>query len=122
MLFGDAAINAPNDLVTSVNTYIGIKVYDTGRFNLSLCATACQAQTLYDRTHPTPGATTYMPCNFFNAYILPKNGIPQGTICSLYTETWDASYATNYGQTRGSDVYTIAKSLGYSLTNTDPGT
>ncbi len=120
--FGDAAINAPNDPVTGANTYIGVKAYDTGRYDPSLCATACQAQTLYDKTHPASGATTYMPCNFFNAYILVKNGIPQGTICSLYTETWDASYATNYGQTRGTDVYTIYESLGYSLTNTDPGT
>jgi len=116
-----AAINAPFDPVTGKNTYLPRKSYDTGRFDPSLCAAACQAQTLYDKAH-TNGTTTYDPCNFFNAYILVKDGVPQGTVCSMYSEPWNSSYATNYGQT-GSDgsVYTIAESFSYTLGTQDPG-
>lgn len=110
------AINAPSG-------YIGPKAYDTGRFDPSLCAAACQAQTLYDKTHPAADATTYDACNFFTAYILEKNGIPTGTSCALYTQPWDPSYATNCGpQTRSDGVYTVVEAFSYTLTQQDPGT
>ena len=52
----------------------------------------------------------------FNAYVLSKNAIPQGLYCSMYNETWDPSYGTNYGQYRGSDRYTVSQSYSYSKT------
>lgn len=121
---GSCLINAPHDPVTGKNTFIGSKAFDTGRYDPSLCAAACQANTLYDKTHPTAGATTYDACNFFNSYISLKNGIPVGTVCSLYTEPWDPSvYATNCGsQTRSDGVYSMAESFVYSLNPQDPGT
>jgi hypothetical protein len=122
---GNAAINAPYDTtpgVTYPNTYIGAKVYDTGRYDPSLCAAACQTQTTYDHDHPAKGLTTYEPCNFFNSYILVQNGVPLGTYCSLYTRSWSSSYATNTGQTSSTGVYTIAESFSYYLTTPDPGT
>jgi hypothetical protein len=122
---GNAAINAPLDTtpgVTYTDTYVGAKVYDTGRYDPSLCVAACQTQTTYDHAHPASGATTYKACNFFNSYILLQNGVPLGTYCSLYTRSWSTSYATNTGQTRASGVYTIAESFSYSLTTPDSGT
>lgn len=44
---------------------------------------------------------------FYNTYGLYKNGVYQGQYCSLYTQAWDLSYATNNGQWRGPDHYTI---------------
>jgi hypothetical protein len=38
----------------------------------------------------------------------------------MYTQPWDSSYATNTGQTRGTDVYTIEYSYSYSNL-TQPG-
>jgi len=114
-------MNAPNDPVTGVSTFIGAKTFETGAYDPLSCAVACQAQTAYNKAHPAEGATTYMPCNFFNAYLVTKNGAPQGTYCNLYTRTWDASYATNKGQARGGDVYTNSESFGYSLATPDSG-
>lgn len=50
-----------------------------------------------------------------------KNGLVQAQVCAMYTETWDASYATNTGYYYQSDVYTIASSVIYSNA-TEPGT
>ena len=78
------------------------------------CANACQSQTTYNAFH-TSADGTYQTCVFFNAYVLSQNGVPQGLYCSLYNQTWAPSYATNYGQTRGSDRYTVSRSYSYSL-------
>ena len=80
------------------------------------CADACNVQTTYDSQHPALDGT-YQTCIFFDAYVLSENGIPQGLYCALYNETWAPSYATNHGQTRGSDRYTISRSYSYSLQN-----
>ncbi|KAI8158648.1 putative sterigmatocystin biosynthesis P450 monooxygenase stcS [Colletotrichum sp. SAR 10_70] len=106
------AINAPGN-------YMGAKYYP-GPFNPGQCASACQATTTYDKKHPRSDGT-YDACNFFNAYVLSKNGAPQGTYCSMYTVVWDKKYSTNYGQYRGSDRYTVSQSYGYSLTIQDSG-
>ncbi|CAI0643152.1 unnamed protein product [Colletotrichum noveboracense] len=106
------AINAPGN-------YMGAKYYP-GPFDPSQCAAACLATTAYDKKHPKSDGT-YDACNFFNAYVLSKNGAPQGTYCSMYTVVWDKKYSTNYGQYRGSDRYTVSQSYGYSLTNQDSG-
>ncbi|KAI9704764.1 MAG: hypothetical protein M1836_006544 [Candelina mexicana] len=111
------AINAP--LFNGVDTYLGVKFFNQP-YDALVCASACQAQTAYNKRHATNGV--YKPCNFFNAYILSKNNIPQGIYCSLYTKPWDKSYSTNYGQYRGSDYYTVSSSYGYQLSNQDSGT
>ena len=56
--------------------------------------------------------------SFFNVYVLSENAVPQGLYCSLYSQTWDRSYGTNYGQYRGSDRYTVSQSYSYSLDTT----
>ncbi|KAK1990012.1 hypothetical protein LX36DRAFT_593539 [Colletotrichum falcatum] len=106
------AIQAPN-------SYMGSKFY-AGPFNPGQCAAACQATTKYDHDHPRADGT-YDACNFFNAYVLSKDNVPQGTYCSMYTKSWAKSYSTNYGQWRGSSYYSVSQSYGYTLMVQDPG-
>ncbi|GKT39854.1 uncharacterized protein ColSpa_00035 [Colletotrichum spaethianum] len=101
------------------NSYMGSKYYP-GPYDPSLCASACQATTQYDHDHPNSDGT-YDACNFFNAYVLSENNIPQGTYCSMYTKSWDKSYSTNYGQYRGEDYYSVSQSYGYTLSVQDSG-
>ncbi|KAI4196366.1 MAG: hypothetical protein LQ350_006617 [Teloschistes chrysophthalmus] len=107
------AINAPTDS----NTYIGYKYFpfsQTQGYDPATCAAACKATTAYDSRHPAADGT-FATCAFFNAYVLSQNAVPQGLYCSMYTKAWDPSYATNYGQYRGSDRYTVSRSYSYTL-------
>ncbi|MCJ1258937.1 hypothetical protein MMC24_006771 [Lignoscripta atroalba] len=106
------AINAPS-------SYMGVKYYP-GVYDPSQCAASCQETTAYDHDHPTDGH--YDACNFFNSYVLSINNVPQGTYCTMYTQPWDRSYSTNYGQYRGDDYYSVSQSYGYTLTVQDSGT
>ncbi|MCJ1229605.1 hypothetical protein MMC12_006274 [Toensbergia leucococca] len=112
------AINAP--LYTNgYNTFIGYQYFpfsQTQGFTPQTCADACTTQTQYNSQTPAADCS-YEPCVFFNAYVLSDNGVPQGLYCTLYNETWGPSYATNYGQTRGSDEYAVSDSYSYSVTN-----
>ncbi|TIA51410.1 hypothetical protein D6C77_08866 [Aureobasidium pullulans] len=113
-----SAVNAPNNC-NKANTYMGVKLFADGPFDTTLCAAACTAQTNYNLRHPPPAgkATT---CQFYNTYEMYKNGAYQGQYCTLYTQAWSTTYATNKGQWRGTDHYTIGKS--YIASNaTDAG-
>ncbi|KAG9512005.1 hypothetical protein KCV07_g9747, partial [Aureobasidium melanogenum] len=116
--YGNAAINAPYD-GQGYNTLAGSTIFTQGGFNVSLCADFCNAQTQYNLAHPAADGSPPQVCHFFNTFILYlKSGssrIPQGQYCTLYTETWDSSYATNTGQFVGSDQYLIEYSYGYPL-------
>jgi len=121
---GTAAIQAPLDC-SGYDTYLGVRIFTDVPFDPDLCAAACTAQSEYNRAHPpinADGSAGYVQtCQFFDTYMLLKNGKPQFQECALYSMSWSASYATNTGQWRGSDQYTIDQS--YSFTNnTDPGT
>jgi hypothetical protein len=43
--------------------------------------------------------------------------------CDLYTQPWNASFATNVGQNRSGDgvVYAISNVVAYTLVPQDPG-
>lgn len=91
------AINAPLD-AQGHDTYVGFKYYPFSQsqgYTPGTCASACNAQTAYNKAHPASDGS-FKSCNFFNSYVLSKNGIAQGLYCSMYTQTWAASYATNY--------------------------
>ncbi|KAG9696892.1 hypothetical protein KCU95_g3973, partial [Aureobasidium melanogenum] len=112
-----AAINAPLD--GSYDTYTGMRLFNDNPYDPSLCAAACEAQTTYDVNHPASDGS-YKTCNFFNSYVLTKNGVPLGTYCSFYTRTWDSSYAVNTGYYYGSDVYKVRNSASYAIGNPVP--
>ncbi|KAI1177844.1 hypothetical protein F4777DRAFT_587062 [Nemania sp. FL0916] len=101
---GNAAINAPLNCLGD-DTYMGSKIFTTSYYDVSLCAAACASQNEYNTAHP-PAEGSPKICNFFVTFLSEVNGSPEGQYCSMYTEAWDASYATNYGQWRGNDHYT----------------
>ena len=110
------AINAPLDK-NGHNTYMGYQFFPFSQsqgYDPSTCAQACNVQTAYNSRHPNTDGS-YQTCVFFNAYVLSENSVPQGLYCSLYNETWAPSYATNYGQYRGNDRYTVSRSYSYTL-------
>ncbi|KAI5272739.1 hypothetical protein E4T47_04101 [Aureobasidium subglaciale] len=113
---GNAAINAPLDH-EGYDTFMGSRIFTAGPFNASLCAAHCQAQNAYNIAHPPTDGSPVKICNFFNTYLLylNKTSNSQGQYCSLYTEAWGSSYATNKGQYRGTDHYMIEYS--YTFTN-----
>ena len=117
---GTASIDAPQDCFGH-DTYVGFKFWSDGRaFDSHRCAAVCDAQNEYNIAHPSADGTPLKFCNFFNTYLLLKNDIVQGQTCSLYTKTWDKSYATYRGYRVGSDRYSISHS--YSFTHqTDRG-
>ncbi|KAG9661651.1 hypothetical protein KCU64_g2438, partial [Aureobasidium melanogenum] len=115
---GNAAINAPYDAL-GYNTYMGAKVFAAGPFNASLCAAACNAQNVYNLANPPSDGSPVQTCQFFNTYILSLNGkTALGQYCAMYSSTWTNKYATNVGQYRGNDHYTVGFSYSFSnLTN-----
>jgi hypothetical protein len=113
-----AAINAPLD--NGYDTYNGMRLFNENPYDPALCAAACQAQTDYDKAHPDSDGT-YKPCNFFTSYILTQNEVPLGTYCTLYTRSWDPSYAVNTGYYYGSDKYDVINVASYEITNPSSG-
>lgn len=111
------AINAPLD--GTYDTYNGFKLYNNNPYDPTLCAAACQAQTAYDKKHPAKDGS-YKVCNFFTSYILTKNEVPLGTYCSLYTRSWDETYAVNKGYKNGANTYVVRNAASYSISNPEP--
>lgn len=98
---GAAAINAERDC-NGVDTYMGYKLFTNTPFDVKLCAAACDAETAYNVAHP-PSSGKPRKCNFWNTYLLDRNGESQGQYCSMYTEQHANSFATNVGQWRDND-------------------
>ena len=110
------AINAPLES-NGWDTYMGFRFFPFSQsqgYDPQTCADACKIQTEDNSKHPATDGT-YQTCNFFNAFVLSKDSMPQGLYCSLYNETWDRSYGNNYGQYRGPDYYSVSRSYIYSL-------
>ncbi|KAL2025701.1 hypothetical protein VTO58DRAFT_103927 [Aureobasidium pullulans] len=104
-----AAINAPLNC-NKADTYMGVKLFNEGPFDTTLCAAACTAQTNYNLKHsPTLGRAK--TCQFYNTYEMYKDTVYQGQYCTLCTQAWDITYATNIGQWRGTSHYTIGRSF-----------
>ncbi|KAI0010758.1 hypothetical protein F4779DRAFT_638391 [Xylariaceae sp. FL0662B] len=107
---GSLTIDATVDC-NGKNTYIGSKIFTTSVFDPNLCAAACTSQNEYDLLHLLTGEP--MICRFFTTYLMAKNGNPEGQYCTLYTQYWNSSYATNDGQWRGEDHYTVGYAFSY---------
>lgn len=114
----NVAINAPLDCAGD-DTYMGVRIFTSGPFDPGLCASACSATSKYNIEHP-PASGKPQTCQFFNTYLLLKNGVSVGQYCAMYSQSWDSSYAKNDGQWAGSDHYTITFSYTY-VNSTSPG-
>ncbi|GAB7362454.1 hypothetical protein MBLNU230_g2776t1 [Neophaeotheca triangularis] len=114
------AINAPLDPVTGKNTFVGSTAFKTNQ-DPAQCAAVCNTHNQFHASRPNPTDGTYPACNFFNSYILYKNGAAESLVCSMYSRVWDNSFTKNCGQFRGKDQYTIGQSAGYALAEPLPG-
>jgi hypothetical protein len=117
----DAAIISPNDC-NGDNSYLGYENVGTANatFDHSLCLAACTRKTNYALAHPPKNGAAPQLCKFYNTYLLMRNGTSTGQVCAMYSQSWDASYATNVGQYRGVNKYTISQSW-MSSNATDAG-
>lgn len=97
-----------------------MRLFNNGPYDPALCAAACQAQTEYEKAHPGSNGK-YKPCNFFSSYILTQADVPLGTYCSLYTRTWDSSYATNTGGWYGDDKLDVVNAASYEIESPSTG-
>lgn len=120
VFLNNASINAPQDC-NGAGTYMGVRMFNSGPFDVNLCAAACTATSNYDAAHPPSDGSAPMLCSFFVTYLLAKNGVVLGQYCAMYNETWSAAYATNVGQyDSAGNHYTIENS--YAVSNgTNPG-
>ncbi|KUJ11847.1 uncharacterized protein LY89DRAFT_653320 [Mollisia scopiformis] len=112
------AINAPNDPVTNTNTYMGYKFFSFGQVQtypagVQACTLACTAQTAYNSRHP-PSTGKPNVCNQVVVYVLSDENDPKGIYCAMYSEEWAQNYATNYGQYRGSDYWSVSQAYAYT--------
>ncbi|CZT44131.1 uncharacterized protein RSE6_04259 [Rhynchosporium secalis] len=113
------AINAPNDPVTDTNTYMGYKFFSfdqVGTFasGVAACTAACTAQTGHNSRHPPKAPAKPSVCNQAIVYLLSQNNQPQGIYCAMYSEEWAQKYATNYGQYRGSEFWSVSSAYAYT--------
>ncbi|KAK5114436.1 hypothetical protein LTR85_010259 [Meristemomyces frigidus] len=87
-----------------------------GPFDPSVCAIYAQAQTSTNKqVAQQKGAKSYTPCNMFNAYMVQKNGIAQGTYCQLYDTVLSDSWASFSGAWSGATFFGVTSSWTYSL-------
>ncbi|TKA69522.1 hypothetical protein B0A49_07182 [Cryomyces minteri] len=80
------------------------------------------AQTAYNKAHKSSSSSGYVPCNMFNAYMVKKNSIAQGTYCTLYDTPLDSSWGSYKGGWAGQDYFSIETSWTYSLSQQKDGT
>ncbi|PSK46069.1 hypothetical protein B9Z65_5037 [Elsinoe australis] len=121
VFLNNAAINAPYDSF-GFDSYMGVALFNSGPFDIKLCADACSLKSQYNLAHPATDGTPVTTCQFFNTYILYINQSSnvQGQYCAMYSESWPQKYAVNTGQTRGYDKFLIQNS--YAVSNqTNPG-
>ncbi|EOD50534.1 putative carbohydrate-binding -like protein [Neofusicoccum parvum UCRNP2] len=121
----NAAMQAPLRDCGGTWTYMGYKLFQSGPFDVNLCAAACDAQTAYNIAHPPSSGYTPL-CAAFDTYQLTMTNntgsYVQGQMCTMYTSAWDAKYATNtvaYNDGIGAK-YTYSMSFFYSRPEIQP--
>jgi hypothetical protein len=103
----------PGAIIAPDNSYIGSRFFE-GPYNPRICAEVCLSITLFDREHPREDGS-FDTCRMFNSYVLSKNAVAQGTYCAFFTRNWDRRQATNVGQYRDSDYFSVSASFVYAL-------
>ncbi|TGO88647.1 hypothetical protein BPOR_0149g00010 [Botrytis porri] len=117
------AIQPPLDPITKTDTYMGYKFFSfddvrTYEYGVVACTSACTAQSKYNIEHP-PSSGHPAICNQVVVYVLSQSNKPQGIYCSMYTEVWAPNHATNYGQWRGSEYWSVSQAYSYSRADYD---
>lgn len=78
------------------------------------CMAASTSQTAYNSRHPPKAPAKAIACNQVVVYVLSDENQPQGIYCAMYTQQWAPNYATNYGQYRGSDYWSVSQAYAYT--------
>ncbi|PSN66455.1 hypothetical protein BS50DRAFT_472244, partial [Corynespora cassiicola Philippines] len=105
----NSAINAPLDC-NGAYTFMGAKTFPATQvsdYDPAICDQVCTEQNEYNTAHPPSDGSEPQICSFFNAYLQLKNGAVEEQVCAMYTRAWPLWYATNRGQWRDGDEYTI---------------
>ena len=79
---GAAAIQAPLDCSGAASD-VQSAIFTSGPFDAGLCAAACSAQNGYSVSHPPADGSKPKTCQFFNTFMLLKNGVPEAQYCSM---------------------------------------
>lgn len=111
----------PAPISAPIESYNCMNLTNDGPFDPTLCGTACETKTAFDREHLVDESDHYRPCNFFTAYILTMNGVPQGTYCAFYTRLYGVEYAVNTACTSGLNLYQVVDAVSCQLSQQDPG-
>ena len=80
----DGAINAPKNC-EGTDTFIRSQTFPisaSSSYKPENCQKACNDQADYERKHPVAGKAL-RTCQFFNSYLLMKNGVAQSQVCSM---------------------------------------
>jgi len=117
-----APSNCSSSAISAGGNYWMGSNFFPGPFDPSVCGIYAQAQAATNRKlAQAAGLSSYVPCNMFNAYAVHKNGVCQGTYCSLFDTPLTSSWAQFQGAFSGSDYYSVHSSWTYALTNQDSG-
>lgn len=101
--------------------YVGARYFNQP-YDAGVCAALCAATTADNRaTAQASGEVSYVPCNYFNAYLLSENEVPQGLYCSLYSASISASVETYTTVQSGGNTYTVGYSYGFEASVVDSG-
>ncbi|KAK0933617.1 hypothetical protein LTR29_014789 [Friedmanniomyces endolithicus] len=93
-----------------------------GPYDPSVCGIYAQAQTDTNKAAAkAKGQSTYVPSNMFNAYMVKKNSVAQGTYCSLFNTVLSGSWASFEGGWAGQNYFGIESSWTYALSQQDDG-
>ncbi|KAK5049922.1 hypothetical protein LTR84_004041 [Exophiala bonariae] len=87
---GNQAIRPPS----GSNYFLDSKIFH-GPFDTASCSKECEI----------------LGCNFFNTYIVLKNGVNQGQYCDVYSDAIGHEWATESGSTVGKTNWTISHSF-----------
>lgn len=87
-----------------------------GPFDPNVCAAYATSQNALNGA-TSASSSLYNPkhCNFFNSYMLKRNGKPLGTYCSLFAQQYSSSAATYNPGWAGSDFWEVENSWSFSL-------
>lgn len=104
------------------STCIGTSFFP-GPFNPLLCAAYAEAQNAINAKSSIwrqwiqffTGNYNPLRCDFFNAYMLKKNGHALGTYCGLYAQQYGSGDATYTPGWQGSDYWSIESSWSFSI-------
>ncbi|KAK1083030.1 hypothetical protein LTR33_003526, partial [Friedmanniomyces endolithicus] len=93
-----------------------------GPYNPSVCGIYADAQTATNKAAAKDrGVSSYVPSNMFNAYMVKKNSVAQGTYCSLFNTVLSDSWASFEGGWSGQNYFGVESSWTYALSVQDDG-